>query len=83
MRLLDKLDIIAEHYAQADSQERIKSTILLLWLSLPVTLPLALLLFGGVKALFWCAVCVGLVALIGVIIKYPLAALLALYLGIN
>lgn len=83
MRLLNKLDIIAEHYAQADSKERIKSTILLLWLSLPVTLPLALLLFGGVKALFWCAVCVGLVALIGVIIKYPLAALLALYLGIN
>ena len=83
MRLLDKLDIIAEHYAQADSKERIKSTILLLWLSLPVTLPLALLLFGGVKALFWCAVCVGLVALIGVIIKYPLAALLALCLGIN
>ena len=83
MRLLDKLDIIAEHYAQADSKERIKSTILLLWLSLSVTLPLALLLFGGVKALFWCAVCVGLFALIGVIIKCPLAALLALYLGIN
>lgn len=83
MRLLDKLDIIAEHYAQADSKERIKSTILLLWLSLPVTLPLALLLFGGVKALFWGVVCVGLVAFIGIIIKYPLAALLALYLGIN
>lgn len=48
-----------------------------------VLLPVMILLFGGIKALFWCVVCVGLVALIGVIIKYPLAALLALYLGIN
>lgn len=48
-----------------------------------VLLPVMILLFGGVKALFWGVVCVGLVALIGVIIKYPLAALLALYLGIN
>ena len=48
-----------------------------------VLLPVMILLFGGVKALFWGVVCVGLVALIGVIIKYPLAALLALYLGTN
>ena len=48
-----------------------------------VLLPVMILLFGGTKALFWGVVCVGLVALIGVIIKYPLAALLALYLGIN
>jgi hypothetical protein len=48
-----------------------------------VLLPVMILLFGGIKALFWGVVCVGLVALIGVIIKYPLAALLALYLGIN
>lgn len=48
-----------------------------------VLLPVMILLFGGIKALFWGVVCVGLVALIGIIIKYPLAALLALYLGIN
>ena len=48
-----------------------------------VLLPVMILLFGGIKALFWGVVCVGLVALIGVIIKYPLAALLALYLGTN
>ena len=48
-----------------------------------VLLPVMILLFGGIKALFWGVVCVGLVALIGIIIKYPLAALLALYLGTN
>ena len=48
-----------------------------------VLLPVMILLFGGIKALVWGVVCVGLVALIGVIIKYPLAALLALYLGTN
>lgn len=81
MRLLDKWDIIVEHYAQADSKERIKSTFLLLWLSLPVTLPLTLLLFGGLKALFWASVCVGLIVLIGFIFKHPLVALLAIFLG--